>query len=536
MASSSVSFPPAYAPSVLRSGQKDRQYEEQLLQQLTDVVESVGGSRFLMHNQRRVALASQLLYYCLTTGLGRQTLGEEYCDIVQHAVGSFGRPSLLRRALLIALHIAIPIVSQQQQQQQYASSRRASVPLDSVDVRHGKSTTKSRTRALASKIRALLVKHRDTLRKNAFALHLAVFYFQGVYYHIAKRIVRVRYTSLNRYGDSALMQASYAPLGAMIVAELLVANAIKLSRLIRGPSAANEAASNAAGKDEIAAEEAYTSGGDCAFILDIGRVLSSAAQTGKGKQTVRWKWAQQPPRQAAILLPLCSVPSTDELHVLFTIRNAHMRSHAGEISFPGGKKDDTDPSLIDTARREVAEELMLELPSSAILGRLSSLPDKTFTMEVHPFVGHLDLAALYHDRHAAPSRPPPPPADSAGVILPQVMPLFSVDEVAGVFMLPLSYFTDVRNRQFRDFPVSKFRGRAVCWDVPGSTDIWFGKPATTATNNPTTTAAAATSRRGLLKARDCADISLTIWGLTSFVLNEFVETLVCPTPNGKPML
>lgn len=66
-------------------------------------------------------------------------------------------------------------------------------------------------------------------------------------------------------------------------------------------------------------------------------------------------------RRAAVLVPLISV--MDELHILLTLvvfagyvliflhtlqRSRHLRSHAGEVSFPGGKVDDADPSLTHT--------------------------------------------------------------------------------------------------------------------------------------------------------------------------------------------
>lgn len=60
-----------------------------------------------------------------------------------------------------------------------------------------------------------------------------------------------------------------------------------------------------------------------------------------------------------------------EWHVLLTVRASHLRTHAGEVAFPGGKADDTDhgvtsllfsctfllPGPIDTALRESMEEV-----------------------------------------------------------------------------------------------------------------------------------------------------------------------------------
>ncbi len=49
----------------------------------------------------------------------------------------------------------------------------------------------------------------------------------------------------------------------------------------------------------------------------------------------------------------------DELRVVLTRRRADLRRHAGEISFPGGRRDPEDATLMDTALREAEEEIGL---------------------------------------------------------------------------------------------------------------------------------------------------------------------------------
>ena len=48
-------------------------------------------------------------------------------------------------------------------------------------------------------------------------------------------------------------------------------------------------------------------------------------------------------------------------HVLLTKRSSHLRSHGGEISFPGGRYTKEDENLINTAIRETGEEIGLKL-------------------------------------------------------------------------------------------------------------------------------------------------------------------------------
>jgi len=66
--------------------------------------------------------------------------------------------------------------------------------------------------------------------------------------------------------------------------------------------------------------------------------------------------ASHPIRKAAVLVPIVA---RDELMVLFTQRTAHLRSHAGQISFPGGNIDPTDSSPMAAAVREADEEIGL---------------------------------------------------------------------------------------------------------------------------------------------------------------------------------
>lgn len=71
---------------------------------------------------------------------------------------------------------------------------------------------------------------------------------------------------------------------------------------------------------------------------------------------------------AAVLVPL--VVRDSGITVLLTQRTAHLNDHAGQVSFPGGRRDDTDPDLIFTALREAQEEVGLEPSSAEVLGTL----------------------------------------------------------------------------------------------------------------------------------------------------------------------
>ncbi len=90
------------------------------------------------------------------------------------------------------------------------------------------------------------------------------------------------------------------------------------------------------------------------------------------------------PVAAAVLVPLFRVSGAT--HVVLTRRRADLRRHAGEISFPGGRRDDTDPTLADTALREAEEEIGLPPAEVQLIGELP--PTSTFATNyvIHPFV------------------------------------------------------------------------------------------------------------------------------------------------------
>lgn len=94
-----------------------------------------------------------------------------------------------------------------------------------------------------------------------------------------------------------------------------------------------------------------------------------------------------PEVDAAVLLPLYGWP--DEPGLVFTERRADLRRHAGEISFPGGRRDEGDADLAATALREAHEEIGLD-PSAVEIGE-ELPPTATFVTgyRIHPFVGRI---------------------------------------------------------------------------------------------------------------------------------------------------
>jgi 8-oxo-dGTP pyrophosphatase MutT (NUDIX family) len=96
-----------------------------------------------------------------------------------------------------------------------------------------------------------------------------------------------------------------------------------------------------------------------------------------------------------VLVPLFVEEDTRAPHVVLTRRRGDLRRHAGEISFPGGRRDPEDPELLDTALREAEEEIGLPRAQVSVLGALT--PTSTFATGylIHPFVGAIPAGQLW---------------------------------------------------------------------------------------------------------------------------------------------
>ena len=91
-------------------------------------------------------------------------------------------------------------------------------------------------------------------------------------------------------------------------------------------------------------------------------------------------------RPAAVLIPLVGDPDPT---AIFTVRTDTVRSHKGQISFPGGSMDTGDGSLQETALRETQEEIGLDPAEVEVVGELDTFPTFVSGYVVTPYVGYL---------------------------------------------------------------------------------------------------------------------------------------------------
>jgi 8-oxo-dGTP pyrophosphatase MutT (NUDIX family) len=124
---------------------------------------------------------------------------------------------------------------------------------------------------------------------------------------------------------------------------------------------------------------------------------------------------------AAVLI--CLVERAGGPGLLLTQRTAHLRDHAGQISFPGGRVEETDASIAAAALREAQEEIGLDPAKVEILGELASY-DTVTGFRIHPVVGWL---------------------------VPPFELRLDPSEVDEVFELPLDFVLDPINRRRQSF-------------------------------------------------------------------------------------
>lgn len=148
-----------------------------------------------------------------------------------------------------------------------------------------------------------------------------------------------------------------------------------------------------------------------------------------------------PFEEGSLLTPaavLMAVTDRPEPGVLFTVRNAALRRHAGQVAFPGGKVDPEDEGPIGAALREAEEEIGLPASAVEVIGAVDVY--RTITgFEVTPVIGVVppDLALVPHDA-----------------------------EVSAVFEAPLSFILDPANQVEKviDWQDRERRYFEIMWD------------------------------------------------------------------------
>ena len=137
--------------------------------------------------------------------------------------------------------------------------------------------------------------------------------------------------------------------------------------------------------------------------------------------------------QASVLIAILNYGEFIESpELIYTQRSSHLSTHSGEVSFPGGKADKTDPSLFGTALREANEEISLNSEDITELGKLNYLISR-HKVEVNPFVASVDKPQALEPN----------------------------EEIQEIFTVPLNFLLDPKNIQRE-----RIERQGNVWQVP----------------------------------------------------------------------
>ena len=180
--------------------------------------------------------------------------------------------------------------------------------------------------------------------------------------------------------------------------------------------------------------------------------------------------------RSAVLIPLVQVDG--EWHILFEVRSFTMRKQPGDISFPGGRIDSTDPTPLAAALRETHEELGVDPKTVTHVRQLSPyIASPAFV--VYPFIAIIDYSQIIHS--------------------------YNKEEVEEVFTVPVKWLLNyepymhlvsVKPTPSPDFPFEKIMNGAQYQWRTHSIEEWFFDYE-----------------------------KYTIWGLTARILKHFIEII-----------
>jgi 8-oxo-dGTP pyrophosphatase MutT (NUDIX family) len=149
------------------------------------------------------------------------------------------------------------------------------------------------------------------------------------------------------------------------------------------------------------------------------------------------------PRIGGVLLLLYY--DEEKMHLVLTRRRDDLTSHAGQISFPGGRRE-ANETAVQAALRETEEEIGVPATAVSILGELTSIYIPPSDYEVHPFVGWVN-----------------------GGQRPSFVP--EIREVAEILEVPLCHLLAPHTREIGPIPV-----RGATYTVPyynvGGHKVW----------------------------------------------------------------
>lgn len=277
-------YPFATSPDIIRAHEKDVFLTSSLVQQVQSIIRSLRGARYTHTHGDAIKKLTEILYFTLTTALGNRTLGEEYCDLVQLEDDTLRLPSLIRRIGYILSSILVPWALQRtlpSLRQKLRAKLERSIARQQMRAsmqQTGKSpsnntTTTTTTRARRPfftklRLQQYLLEHLDSITSPSpiYALSIATFYFTGSYYHLSKRLWRLRYVFTKQIEENE-QRIGYEVLGVLMVLQIAVQGFLHVRKLHSDMN--NATSDNQVGAEETG-EKSTSSGG-----ADSGAMLAS---------------------------------------------------------------------------------------------------------------------------------------------------------------------------------------------------------------------------------------------------------------------
>lgn len=229
-------YPFATSPDIIRSHEKDVFLTAGLVQQAQTIVRSLKGARFTHTYSDAIKHLTELLYLSLTTGIGNRTLGEEYCDLVQLEDDSLRLPAIARRVGYILSSILVPwwlqrllpalrqrVRAKLEKSIARQQFRAAQQQLSQPPKLGNKAAKQSKPFFTKLRIQQYILDHLDSITSLSpvYALSIATFYFTGSYYHLSKRIWRLRYVFTKKIDENE-QRIGYEVLGVLMVLQIAV--------------------------------------------------------------------------------------------------------------------------------------------------------------------------------------------------------------------------------------------------------------------------------------------------------------------------
>lgn len=265
--SSTSPYPFATAPDIIRSHQKDAYFTGRLTQDLSDLYRRLRGARATHARGPEIQTLAALTYFALTTVPGNRTLGEEYCDLVQIDARDGKLPGIDTRAGYVAGCILLPYIAARALPKLRAGLRKIlERRLDKLNRRDEKSANGREARLWTYISRNLTS---ITSAAPFQAVILSLFYFNGTYYQLSKRLLSLRYVFTRTVADTP-DRAGYEILGALLVVQLAVQAFLHVRRTLSDNAiAARERAFSPSDDISLDHDGSYTSDNNL-LLSDLG--------------------------------------------------------------------------------------------------------------------------------------------------------------------------------------------------------------------------------------------------------------------------